>query len=283
MTTSEGPRLHIELVTLFPEFFDSVLSTSLLGKAVAAGLVRVDRSNFRDHGMGKHKTVDDSPYGGGPGMVLRPEPLAATIEAVEAARGPTHRILLSPQGRRFDQTVAADLAQRGRIMLICGRYEGFDERVPALFAHDILSVGDFVLSGGEVAAAVVIEATTRLIPGVLGKNESTFDESFSTGRLEYPHYTRPPEFRGHKVPDVLVSGDHAAIEAWRRRQSIQRTEERRPDLLAQHPLTEAEKRLLAKAGASSAGRPAAGPPAEGKSLGETAAKPDPVDEDGGKS
>ncbi|HEY0711259.1 MAG TPA: tRNA (guanosine(37)-N1)-methyltransferase TrmD [Polyangia bacterium] len=263
MTTSEGARLHIELVTLFPEFFDSVLSTSLLGKAIAAGLIRVDRTNFRDHGVGKHKTVDDSPYGGGPGMVLRPEPLAATIEAIEAARGPCHRIILSPQGRRFDQATAAALAQRDRIMLICGRYEGFDDRVPTLFAHDILSVGDFVLSGGEVAAAVVIEATTRLIPGVLGKNESTFDESFATGRLEYPHYTRPPEFRGIKVPDVLISGDHAAIEAWRRRESLRRTEERRPDLLDAHPLTPAENQLLAKqAKAPSQTQAAAKTPAE---------------------
>jgi tRNA (guanine37-N1)-methyltransferase len=276
MTTSEGTRLHIELVTLFPEFFDSVLSTSLLGKAVAGGLVRVDRTNFRDHGIGKHKTVDDAPYGGGPGMVLRAEPLAATIEAIEAARGPAHRILLSPQGRPFNQSVAADLAQRSRIMLICGRYEGFDDRVPALFAHDILSVGDFVLSGGEVAAAVVIEAVTRLIPGVLGKNESTFDESFSTGRLEYPHYTRPPEFRGHKVPDVLISGDHAAIEAWRRLESIRRTEERRPDLLVAHPPTDAEKRLLAQAAAKAPPQRASDP---GKIPGETG----PTHEDDGSS
>jgi tRNA (guanine37-N1)-methyltransferase len=247
MPTSDSARWHLELVTLFPEFFDSVLTTSLLGKAIASGLIRVDRTNFRDYGVGRHKSVDDSPYGGGPGMVLRPEPLAAAIEAIEAARGPTHRILLSPQGRPFNQSIAADLAQRSRVMLICGRYEGFDERVPALFAHDILSIGDFVLSGGEVAAAVVIEAVTRLIPGVLGKNESTLDESFTTGRLEYPHYTRPPEFRGHGVPEVLISGDHAAIEAWRRCQSLRRTEERRPDLLDKRPLTDAERRLLTKA------------------------------------
>lgn len=246
MTTSDAVGLHVELLTLFPEFFDSVLTTSLLGKAIVAGLVRVDRTNFRDFGVGKHKSVDDSPYGGGPGMVLRPEPLAAAIEAVEAARGPTHRVVLSPQGRPFTQAIAADLATRPRLMLICGRYEGFDERIPTLFAHDIVSVGDFVLSGGEVAAAVVIETVSRLLPGVLGKSESTVDESFSTGRLEYPHFTRPPEFRGHRVPDVLVSGDHAVIEAWRRCESIRRTRDRRPDLIAAHPITEAEQRLLAK-------------------------------------
>jgi tRNA (guanine37-N1)-methyltransferase len=245
------PALAFELITLFPEFFDSVLGASLLGKAINAGLLQVNRTQLRDFGIGRHKSVDDSPYGGGPGMVLRPEPLAAAIESVEAARGPCHRILLSPQGRPFDQAIAADLAGRARIMLVCGRYEGFDERIPALFAHDIISIGDFVLSGGEVAAAVVIEAVSRLVPGVIGKTESTVDESFSglpsgaPGRLEYPHWTRPPEFRGQRVPDVIISGDHAAVEAWRRVQSLHRTQERRPDLIARHPLTPAEEKLLA--------------------------------------
>jgi tRNA (guanine37-N1)-methyltransferase len=237
--------LAFELLTLFPEFFDSVLAASLLGKAVGAGLLQIHRTQLRDFGLGRHKSVDDSPYGGGPGMVLRPEPIAAAIESIEAARGPCHRILLSPQGRPFDQAIAADLATRPRIMLVCGRYEGFDERVPELFAHDILSIGDFVLSGGEVAAAVVIEAVSRLIPGVIGKSESTVDESFSTGRLEYPHWTRPPEFRGLRVPDVIISGDHAAVEAWRRREALRRTQDRRPDLIARHPLTPAETRLIA--------------------------------------
>jgi tRNA (guanine37-N1)-methyltransferase len=235
-----GPALTFELITLFPEFFDSVLGQSLLGKAIAAGLVGVHRTQLRDFGIGRHKSVDDSPYGGGPGMVLRPEPIAAAIEAVEAARGPCHRVLLSPQGRPFNQSIAEQLATKTRVMLVCGRYEGFDERVPALFAHDILSIGDYVLSGGEVAAAVVIEAASRLVPGVLGKSESTVDESFAAGRLEYPHWTRPPEFRGLRVPDVIVSGDHAAVEAWRRLQSLRRTFERRPDLIERHPLTAEE-------------------------------------------
>jgi tRNA (guanine37-N1)-methyltransferase len=177
-------------------------------------------------------------------MVLRPEPLAAAIDSVEAARGPAHRILLSPQGRLLTQAIAADLATRSRVLLVCGRYEGIDERIATLYAHDVISIGDYVLSGGEIAAAVLIEASARLVPGVIGKNESTVDESFSAGRLEYPQWTRPPEFRGLTVPEVLLSGDHAAVEAWRRRESLARTSERRPDLLAAHPVTPTERLLL---------------------------------------
>ncbi len=244
---SAEQRLHVELVTLFPELFDSFLSASLLGKAIAAGLVAVTRTNPREAGLGRHRSVDDSPYGGGPGMVLRPEPLATTIDEIEAARGPTHRVLLSPQGRLFDQALAAQLAARPRLLLICGRYEGVDERIATLYAHDVISIGDYVLSGGELAAAVIIEAVSRLIPGVVGKSESTVDESHAAGRLEYPHYTRPPDFRGLKVPDVLLSGDHAAIAAWRRQQSLLRTRARRPDLLATHPPDTDEQKLLAAA------------------------------------
>ena len=246
MTTSSAPKLplvHFEVITLFPELFDSLLAASLLGKAIEAGVVAVTRTSPRDFGIGKHRSVDDSPYGGGPGMVLRPEPIAAAIDEVEATRGAAHRILLSPQGRLFTQAAAADLAARPRVLLVCGRYEGVDERIATLYAHDVLSIGDFVLSGGETAAAVVIEATTRLVPGVIGKNESTVDESFSAGRLEYPQFTRPPEFRGLTVPDVLLSGDHAAIAAWRRRESVARTRARRPELFAAHPVTDAERAL----------------------------------------
>jgi tRNA (guanine37-N1)-methyltransferase len=248
MTTSEPARLQCEVLTLFPELFDSFLAASLLGKAIEAGLVSVTRTNPRDFAPGKHRSVDDAPYGGGPGMVLRPEPVAAAIDQIEAARGPAHRILLSPQGRLFDQALAQDLARRGRLLFICGRYEGIDERIATLYAHQVVSVGDYVLSGGELPAAVVIEAVARLVPGVIGKSESTIDESFSAGRLEYPHWTRPPEFRGLGVPEVLLSGDHAAIEAWRRRESLRRTRERRPDLLARHPLTIAERALLGPEG-----------------------------------
>lgn len=241
---SDAPRLSFEVLTLFPELFDSFLTASLLGKAIEGGLVRVDRTNPRGFAPGRHKSVDDAPYGGGAGMVLRPQPLADAIDHVEQTRGPCHRVILSPQGALFTQAKAAELVTRGRVMLICGRYEGIDDRIGALYAHDVLSIGDYVLSGGELAAAVIIEATSRLIPGVLGKTESTVDESFSAGRLEYPHYTRPPEFRGLTVPEVLLSGDHAAIERWRRLESLRRTEQRRPDLLVTHPLTEPEKDLL---------------------------------------
>jgi tRNA (guanine37-N1)-methyltransferase len=254
------PRLHFELITLFPELFDSFLSTSLLGKAIDNGLVGVCRTNPRDFGLGKHRAVDDSPYGGGPGMVMRPEPLATAIENAEAARGPAHRILLSPQGRLFDQEMAQRLLARPRLMLICGRYEGIDDRVATLLAHEVVSIGDYVLSGGELAAAVLIEAISRLLPGVIGKNESTIDESHAAGRLEYPHFTRPPEFRGQRVPDVLLSGDHAAIETWRREQSLRRTVERRPDLVLRYPLTDAERRLIPRPPADDEASPESEPP-----------------------
>ncbi len=245
---SDPAAITFELITLFPELFDSFLAASLLGTAVASGLVVVERTQLRDFGIGKHRLVDDSPYGGGPGMVLRPEPLAAAIEHVEAARGACHRIVLSPQGRVFDQAAAARLAGAGRVMFLCGRYEGIDERVSTLFAHEVFSIGDFVLSGGEIAAAVMIEAMTRLIPGVIGKCESTSDESFGAGRLEYPHWTRPREFRGLAVPDVMISGDHAAIDAFRQRESLRRTILRRPDLLSRVAPTDAERKVLDQLG-----------------------------------
>lgn len=239
---SEGPRLHVELVTLFPDLFDSFLRTSLLGKAIEAGLVAVDRTSPRDFAPGRHKSVDDTPYGGGPGMIFRPDPLAAAIDHAET-RGPAHRVFLSPSGRLFTQAKAAELLQRQRILFVCGRYEGFDERVADEYAHETLSVGDYVLAGGEIAAALIIEAVARLIPGVLGCSDSTVDESFSAGRLEYPQYTRPPEWRGRAVPEVLLSGDHAQIARWRRKEALRRTQERRPDLLDHHALTSDEVRL----------------------------------------
>ncbi len=237
-------KLTFEIVTLFPELFDSFLATSLLGKAVTSGLVVVHRTNPRDFAPGKHKSVDDTPYGGGPGMVLRPEPLAGALDHIAAVRGPAHRILLSPQGRLFNQAMAADLGARPRVVLICGRYEGIDERIASLYADDVVSVGDYVLAGGEVAAALVIEAVTRLVPGVIGKIASTVDESFSAGRVEYPHFTHPRDFRGLSVPEILLSGDHAAIERWRRREALRRTMARRPDLLSAFPLTQAERSLF---------------------------------------
>jgi tRNA (guanine37-N1)-methyltransferase len=223
--------LHCELITLFPEFFTSFTSTSLLGKAVESGAVKFNFTNPRDFSTSKHRTVDDTPYGGGPGMVLQAPPVVGAVEHAIAARGPAHRILLSPQGQVFDQRIAETLASKRRLLFICGRYEGVDERVPLLCADQVLSIGDYVLSGGELAASVIIEAVSRLIPGVLGCQASVDDESHSVGRLEYPQYTRPADFRGLKVPEVLTSGDHSKIAAWRRKQSFLRTAQRRPDLL----------------------------------------------------
>jgi tRNA (guanine37-N1)-methyltransferase len=242
---TEAPRLHVELVTLFPEIFASFLSASLLGKAIAAGLVAVDRTNPRDFvAADRYRSVDDTPYGGGPGMILRPAPLADAIDDIEARRGRAFRIFLSPSGALMSQSAVAELVARRRILLVCGRYEGYDDRVATAYADQILSVGDYVLAGGEVAAAVVIEAMARLVPGVIGCSESTADESFSSGRLEYPQYTRPPEFRGLPVPDVLLSGDHAAVARWRRLEALRRTVARRPDLLEKYPLSANERALL---------------------------------------
>jgi tRNA (guanine37-N1)-methyltransferase len=238
------PLLKVELLSLFPEIFDSFLRTSLLGKAIDLGIIRVDRTNPRDFAKGRHRQVDDSSYGGGPGMVIRPEPLAAAIDAVEVERGKAYRVLLSPAGRLFDQALAKEMAGRGRLMFICGRYEGIDERIADLYADEVISIGDYVLAGGEMAAAVMIEAVARLVPGVLGCEESTVVESFSAGRLEYPQWTRPPAFRGLSVPEILLSGNHAQVAAWRRMESLRRTQARRPDLLLRHPLTEEEKALL---------------------------------------
>ncbi len=248
MTTSSdadagSPRITFEIVTLFPEMFDGLLATTVVGKAIAAGTVAVHRTNPRDFGLGNYRQVDDTPYGGGPGMIMRIEPIAAALDAIAAARGPSHRILLTPRGRRFDQQGARALAARPRVTLVCGRYEGTDERVASL-VDDQLCIGDFVLAGGELAAAVVLEATARLVPGVLGCGLSAGDESFSAGRLEYPQWTRPADFQGQGVPPVLLSGDHKAIERWRRRASARLTRALRPDLLAAHPLTDEEQKLL---------------------------------------
>jgi tRNA (guanine37-N1)-methyltransferase len=246
--TEATPAIEFELVTLFPEIFDGLLGATLLGKAIAAGLVAAHRTSPRDFAPGKHRQVDDTPYGGGPGMIMRVEPIAAAIEAIEAARGPAHRVLLTPQGRPFDQRRARELAALPRLLLVCGRYEGVDERVGAHLCHEQLSVGDFVLAGGELAAAIVVEAVARLVPGVLGCGLSADDESFSAGRLEYPQWTRPPVWNGHAVPDILSSGDHAAVGRWRRREALRRTLERRPDLVGAHPLTPEERALLDEPG-----------------------------------
>lgn len=242
--TETTPAITFELVTLFPEIFDGILGATLLGKAIGTGLIAAHRTNPRDFAPGRHSKVDDAPYGGGPGMIMRVEPIAAALEAIETARGPSHRILLTPQGRPFDQHRARELARLPRLTLICGRYEGLDERIGAHLCHEQLSIGDYVLAGGELAAAVVVEAVARLIPGVLGCGLSTQDESFSEGRLEYPQWTRPPAWNGHVVPEILSSGDHGQVARWRRKEALRRTLERRPDLIEKHPLTPEERALV---------------------------------------
>jgi tRNA (guanine37-N1)-methyltransferase len=244
----EGPPMvTFEVVTLFPEMLDGFLATSLLGKAIAGGLVKVERTNPRDFAPGRHRSVDDTPCGGGPGMVLRVEPFAAALDDIVARRGPARKILLSPQGAPLDQAKVRQLATLERIVLVCGRYEGFDERVGSVLCDEELSLGDYVLAGGELAAAVVIEAVSRLLPGVLGCGQSAVDESFRVGRLEHPQWTRPLEFRGHTVPAVLLSGNHATIDRWRRREALRRTVQRRPDLLQAFPPDDEERKWLAEA------------------------------------
>jgi tRNA (guanine37-N1)-methyltransferase len=221
--------MRIDVVTLFPELFEAPLRTSLLGRAVSRGLMKVSVHDLRDHGLGRHRSVDDEPYGGGAGMVMRPEPIFAAVEALDAPDA--HVVLLTARGPRLDQSTVARLAARPHLVLICGRYEGVDERVAEHLADEELSVGDFVLAGGELAALVVIEAVSRLLPGVLGNAGSLATESHAGARLEHPQYTRPAEFRGWHVPDILLSGDHGAIERWRAGESARVTRERRPDLL----------------------------------------------------
>jgi tRNA (guanine37-N1)-methyltransferase len=226
--------MRIDVLTLFPEMFSGYVGQSLLKRAVEAGIVDVRMHNIRDWATGKQRQVDDRPFGGGPGMVLRPEPVVACVEEVQAdGAAPGHLVLLSPQGRRLDQAIVEELAGRQRLVLLCGRYEGVDQRVIELLRPDELSIGDYILGGGEVAAMVVIDAVARLVPGVLGDEESNRQDSFSgAGRLlEFPQYTRPREFRGLTVPDVLMTGNHPEIAKWRAEQSLARTRERRADLL----------------------------------------------------
>jgi tRNA (guanine37-N1)-methyltransferase len=215
---SASAACRIDVLSLFPALFESYLSQSILSRAIQKELVAIERWNIRSWAGGKHKQVDDRPFGGGPGMVLMAPPVVAAIEAVQAAASPNGRLLLlSPQGRRFNQAWANELAREPRLLLVCGRYEGFDERIIEVLKPELLSVGDYILSGGEVAAMVVIDAVARLVKGVLGDEESAIDESFGPdGGLEYPQYTRPRVFRGLEVPHVLLSGDHAAIARWRR-------------------------------------------------------------------
>ncbi len=234
--------MRFEVVTLFPELFASFLAKGLVAKAHETGVVQITCTNPRDFAKNKHKSVDDAPYGGGSGMVMMPAPIIDAIESRETA-GRLHRILLTPQGKPFDQAAARRLSALPGLALVCGRYEGVDERVREEMDEEI-SLGDFVMTGGEVAAMAVIEATARLLPGVLGNEDSVRDESHAQGTLEYPQYTRPPEFRGKAVPEILLSGDHAAVERWRRKLSLVRTRTRRPDLFSQLTLDENARGML---------------------------------------
>jgi len=239
--------MRIQVVTLFPEEFRPLVSLGVTGRALAAGIVQLDLLNPRDFAQNRHRTVDDRPYGGGPGMVMAVEPLRSAIRAARERAGQDAKVgLLSPQGRLLMHDAVQALAGRRELILVCGRYEGIDERLIELEIDEEWSIGDYVLSGGELAAAVVIDAVTRLLPGVLGDEQSAEQDSFSDGVLDCPHYTRPEAIEGLQVPAVLLSGDHAAIERWRRKQALGRTWLRRPDLLRKRVLDEQAERLLAE-------------------------------------
>ena len=243
--------MRFDVLTLFPTLFVGVFEESIVKRAVESGLVTIAVHNIRDHAMDKHHITDDEPYGGGGGMVMKPEPIFRAVEAVLGEEvlptrrdDPTQLVLLSPAGRLFSQAIALELAAHERLVLVCGRYEGVDERVRQHLATDEISVGDYVLSGGEIPAMVVVEAVTRLLPGALGDPLATVRDSHASGLLEHPHYTRPADFRGWAVPEVLLSGNHAEVARWRRQQSLLRTFHRRPDLLANADLSAEDRDFL---------------------------------------
>ncbi|MCP2519282.1 tRNA (guanosine(37)-N1)-methyltransferase TrmD [SCandidatus Aminicenantes bacterium Aminicenantia_JdfR_composite] len=235
--------MRFDIITVLPEIFKSVFNAGVLKKGIEKGLIEIRVHNLRDYAIDKHRQVDDRPFGGGEGMVLKPEPLFRAVEKIKEKEN-SRIILLSPQGRKFDYKLAEEFSNFPQIILICGRYEGVDERVREHLITDEISIGDYVLSGGEYAALVIIDAVARFIPGVVGKEESVKKDSFSLGLLDYPQYTRPREFRGWKVPDVLLTGDHKKIEIWRKKKSLEITLRKRPDLLEQKELNEEEKKLL---------------------------------------
>ncbi len=244
------PALHVDVLTIFPEVVDSYCETSILGRARRQGVIDIRTHDLRIATRDPHRSVDDAPFGGGAGMVLAPEPVFAAVEQLVP---PRPLFLLGPSGRRFDQAMASELAGLGRFSLLCGRYEGVDERIAEHLADEEVSVGDFVLAGGELAALVVVEAVARLVPGVLGNEASSGDESFTHGLLEYPQYTRPATFRGWDVPEVLRSGDHAKVARWRLAQSLRRTLERRPDLIeARGGFSELETSVMGEFGGAPA-------------------------------
>lgn len=249
--------MRFDILTLFPEMFDGVFEASIVARAREMGRVELALHNIRDYAPGKHRVTDDTPYGGGGGMIMKPEPIFLAVEAILGVEVPAEGyqtllaqgyppiVLLTPQGRLLKQALARELLAFEHLILICGRYEGVDERVRQYLVTAEISIGDYVLSGGEIAAMAVVDVLTRLIPGVLGDPAATSKDSHSAGLLEHPHYTRPPEFRGHSVPEILLSGHHAKLETWRRQESLARTLARRPDLLAGADLTDADRAFLA--------------------------------------
>jgi tRNA (guanine37-N1)-methyltransferase len=255
--------MKIDVVTIFPKMVEGPLAEGVVARAIARGLLDVRVHDLRDFTTDRHRVVDDVPFGGGPGMVLKPEPLFRAVDAIRAEAGePQAIVLVSPHGRRFNQTEAARLASLDHVVILCGRYEGIDDRVRENLATEELSIGDYVLSGGELPALVIVDAVARLIPGVVGDEDSVAGDSFSRGLLDYPHYTRPAEFREWKVPDVLVSGHHAEIRKWRKRQALELTLARRPDLLADAELDVEEQEILRElmdAKGSHARQPRVGP------------------------
>jgi len=239
--------MKIDILSLFPEMFDGVLHSSIMKKAQENEAVTFGVTNFRDFSENKHRKVDDYPYGGGAGMLLKPEPLFAAVKSVtEDSKATPRVILLCPQGERFTQGKAEELSKEEHLVFICGHYEGYDERIRQHLVTDELSIGDFILTGGELAAMTIVDSVVRLLPNVLGNSESPVQDSFSTGLLEHPQYTRPANFNGMEVPEVLLSGNHAKIDQWREEQSLLRTFERRKDLLEKAPLTEHQKKMLIK-------------------------------------
>ncbi len=236
--------MNFDVISLFPAMFSSPIGESILGKALERGLISFEAHNLRDWATGRHQVTDDAPYGGGNGMLLKPEPVFAAVEEIRSRRPASKVVMLTPQGKRFDQREASELASCDGLIFLCGRYEGFDERIRQNLVDLEYSIGDYVLTGGELGAMVMIDAVSRLLPGVLGGRDSACADSFSDGLLEHPHYTRPAEFRGMSVPEILLSGDHGRIARWRREQQLERTLARRPDLLDSAPLSDEDRRFL---------------------------------------
>ncbi|OGR25745.1 MAG: tRNA (guanosine(37)-N1)-methyltransferase TrmD [Desulfuromonadaceae bacterium GWB2_53_15] len=238
--------MKFNILTLFPGMFIGPFDESIIRRGRDKQLIDISLHNIRDYSVDRHQTADDAPYGGGAGMVMKVEPLSACIEHVKAQHPTSTVVMTSPQGRRFTHKIADELAARDGLIIICGRYEGIDERIRDLYVEDDISLGDYVISGGEIAAMVIVDAVTRLVPGVLGSDESATTDSFCDGLLEYPQYTRPPEFKGLKVPDILLSGNHELIRKWRRNESLRKTRTLRPDLLSDIDLTKEDRKMLAE-------------------------------------